>query len=226
MKFFGREADFEASWGFSPNLKGLSEKNFNREGSPSFNSGFILDPEVINRKFYGYAATLEEASESMKGKIDYFKPEERDRSLTEVAEEMDEVSTIPHILNGNWDERDEIAEEIITAIEEKPRRREVDSREEIDYLAERYAIVGAELVFEKDSSAASLEFDSASIDSYLAETSETSGEKPFRVKVYGSDDFRRELSQKVPDLAGKWSTWDLARNKVKDTRAVKKLLGR
>lgn len=215
MKLFGREADYTASWGFSSKLSGLSRDNFSREGTSSFNTGFILDSHVITEKFTQYAKAAAEVTEELSGEVEYFEPES-DENLTAIANEMDEKVNIRHVLNGNWDKRDRLADEILEAISEKHGRKKVNTAEELAELVSTRKVLGANLVFEKDGEAANLKFDSSKISSYQAENSGRNKQKPFELKVYGNEDFRKNLNKSHQDFAGRWSDWDLARNKTRE----------
>lgn len=105
MKWFGREADYKASWGSSPKMQGISKRNFSREGTSSFNSGFVLEPEVITKKFQQYAESAAEVVHKVEGEIEYFDPESEE-SLTELANEMDEEVNIRNALNGNCQKKE------------------------------------------------------------------------------------------------------------------------
>lgn len=225
MGFFGRKADYRATWRFSPNLEGLSKKNFGKEGTSSFGSGFILDPNVITRKFGGYAAAAAKITSDVSGEVEYFEPKsyQKKYELTEVANEMDETVNINHVFNGNWDRRDRLAKEIIEAIEQKPEREELSSAEDLIKVLEGKAVLGADIVFERGGQAANLKFDASNIDSYSEEKSGNSEGKAFEVRLYGDNEFRKQLTREVPDLAGRWSDWDLARNKLKDIQLYGKI---
>lgn len=215
MSFYEGRQKYRASWSFNKKLRGLSEKNFNREGTSWINSGFVLDHEVITKKFSDYATSLAKSANRVSGEVEYFEPDKS--GLTKVAEEMAEKSNIKNVLNGNCDKRDEIAEEIMDAIEEKPSRKEVRNFGELSDITDKYAVLGADLVFQREHKATNFRFDSSKIRSYQKERSEPDWDEPFKVRLYGDEEFRKEVTKKTSDLAGRWNDWDLARNKTHES---------
>ena len=207
---------YRASWSFNKKLNQISERNFSREGTSSFKTGFILDPEIITGKFQQYAESAAELTQKVEGKIQYFDPESKE-SLTELANEMEDEFNIKNALNGNCEKRDEIVTEVLEAILNKDNNvKEVKNREELSEITEDYAVLGADLVFTKNSKAANLKFDSSKIRSYQSEKTNPNWDKPFQFNLYGDEEFRKKLTRNTPDLAGKWNDWDLARNKTQE----------
>lgn len=216
--------DYRASWGFNEKLENLSSENFGRGGTKSHNSGFILDHRVMTKKFSEYAGVMASITSDLSGEIEYFEPEEKDQGLTEPANKMDKTLDLVERFNGTQDKRDRLAEEIIEAIEEKHGRKEISSVNDLVEVLEGKSVLGADLTFKHKGKAANLKFDSSNIRSYQKDNSETDREKPFQVRLYGDEDFRKKITRRSPDLAGNWNDWDLARNKLKRTCLGKKIL--